>query len=341
MQMKKTISVLMILIMAAGVFGSGSAEPIQFPGSPVVGIAWRADPDSEFFTNICRAIEEAGGRWVMLGQVRLPDLTYSEDGELLDGVSENGMLDDRTAKLVRCNTWNESNAAEAVGNVSAVIFTGGEDISPNLYFQPEEWHGIEEERDYNAARDISDYLTMDYCLDNDIPVMGFCRGMQMLSVVSGGDVIQDIATWFLRQNLEYDGKHRNPKPSPDAYRDYASHEVILEEGTLAREIFGTDMITGCPSWHHQAVADADNTRLIVSGYTETNGIRMIEAVERTDEDFAIGFQFHPEAAVVKHLDNAPNKDDYMDYDTALRVFRWLIDKLSQPLKETSAEEPAA
>ena len=68
----------------------------------------------------------------------------------------------------------------------------------------------------------------------------------------------------------------------------------------------------------------DNTRLIISGITETNGVQMIEAVERTDKTFAVGLQFHPEAALVKHLENADNRNDFMDYDTALSIFRWIV-----------------
>lgn len=51
---------------------------------------------------------------------------------------------------------------------------------------------------------------------------------------------------------------------------------------------------------------------------------MIEAVERADKSFAVGVQFHPEAALVKHLDSAENQDDFMDYDTALSFFQWIV-----------------
>ena len=121
----------------------------------------------------------------MLDQVISSDLNYDEAGVLTEGKTEIGMLDEAAAKYVRCNTWHCSNAPEAVENVSIVLFTGGEDISPTLYYTPEEWHGIEAEIDYNAGRDVSGYLTMAYCLDTDIPLMGFCRSAQMLGVISG------------------------------------------------------------------------------------------------------------------------------------------------------------
>ena len=293
-------------------------------GKQVVGIAWRADTDSEFFTNICRAVEEAGGSWVMLPQVRSADLAYDEAGHLTSGVHHIGMLDAKSAKYVRLNTWHNSNAKDALQNVSVVLFTGGEDISPTLYYAPEDWHGIVSEIDYNAERDVSDYLTMTYCLDHDIPIVGFCRGAQMLGVVSGVEVMQDIPAYFAEQGKPYKFEHRNEKAAPDSYRDYAPHEVKVAKNSLLHDIVGRDTISGCPSWHHQAIKNADNTRLVVTGYTETSGISMIEAIERQDKTFAIGVQFHPEAALVKHIKHAANERNFMDYDTALSFFKRII-----------------
>ena len=329
--MKKITSILfaILLTLCLTAFPAlAENEVVPFPVKPVVGIAWRADTDSEFFTNICRAVEEAGGSWVMLDQVCSADLTYDEAGKLTEGVDALGALEAAGAKKVRLNTWHGSNAAEAVGSVSIVLFTGGEDISSTLFYNPEPWHGIVAEIDYNAERDVSDYLTMAYCLDQDIPVMGFCRGMQMLSVISGAEMMQDVPAYFAQLGLEYHDEHRNQKATPDSYRDYAPHEVAVKEDSLLGGIVGSTLLTGCPSWHHQAVKNVDNTRLVVTGYTETNGLRMIEAVERTDKTFAVGLQFHPEAALVKNLDDAENKADFMDYDTALGIFRYIVEELN-------------
>lgn len=335
--MKKMLALVLALMTVMGLPIVGQAENVTaLPRGSVIGIAWRADTDSEFFTNVCRAIEEAGGEWVMLDQVMSADLEYDDHGTLTANVDERGALDAVGAKYVRCNTWYGSNAPEAVGNVSMVIFTGGEDISSTLFYEPEEWHGIEAEIDYNAARDVSDYLTMAYCLDHDIPVIGFCRGMQMLAVVSGAQMIQDIPTYFAGLSLAYAYEHRNEKATPDSYRDYVPHDVHVAEDSLLFDMVGTDTLTGCPSWHHQAVLNVDCTRLVVTGYTETSGIRMIEAIERTDKTFAVGLQFHPEAAIVKNLDNAENKENFMDYDTALSIFRRLVQgEPAEELQEAS------
>jgi len=324
--MKKSICLVLVTVLLFTLSAVCQAENLHVIAGPVIGIAWRADADSEFFTNICRAVESAGGTWVMLEQVRSADLQYDSEGRLTQGVTHLGSLNEAAAKSVRVNTWHDSNASEAVGSVSIVLFTGGEDISPSLYFNPEPWHGIVEEIDFNAERDVSDYLTMTYCLDHDIPVMGFCRGMQMLSVVSGAETIQDLPAYFSELGISYGYEHRNRKETPASYRDYAPHDVQVAPDSFLREMVGTDVLTGCPSWHHQAVKSVDNTRLQITGFTGTNGVQIIEAVERTDKTFAVGLQFHPEAALVKHLEKADNRNDFMDYDTALSIFQWIVEE---------------
>lgn len=325
--MTKKSRVLLVLVLCLLLTCAACKPKTGTVGSqPVIGIAWRADLDSEFYTNVVKSIEAAGGSSVLLPQVRSADLPYDENGKLTEGVDETGALTAGAGKLIRCGGYPGSNAAEAAANVSAVVFTGGEDISTSLYFAREPWHGIEEERDYNAERDVSDYLLMDYCLDHDIPILGLCRGMQMLGVISGAEVIQDIPTFFAENGKEYHYQHRNQKETPDPYRDYAPHDVSVAADSLLHKVTNADTLTGCPSWHHQALRNVNDTRLRVVGTLDTDGIEMIEAIERPDKTFALGLQFHPEAAVVKHLENAENADSFMSCDDALRFFTVLLDK---------------
>ncbi len=289
-----------------------------------IGIAWRADLDSEFYTNICTAVEEAGATPVLLGQVISADVVYEDGAIITDYIDENDVLKLEYAEKIRENTYKDSNVKEVLGDLDAVIFTGGEDIAPTLYATPEDWHGIEEEKDYNATRDVSDYLLMSYCLDNDIAVMGFCRGMQMLSVVSGATAMQDIPTYFAEEGKEYNYEHRNQKVG-DEYRDYAPHNVEVAEDSLLYKITGTTTLENVPSWHHQAIMSVEGTDLTVTGTTTVSDVDMIEAVERTDKTFVIGLQFHPEAAIVKNLKNADNKDDFISYDDAMKFFYALVE----------------
>ncbi len=301
-----------------------------------VGIAWRADTDSEFYTNMVAALQEAGAVPVLLGQVVDKDLLYSNGLISRQGVTANDYLTTAYADKVKDKNRHRSNAAEVLQGIDAVIFTGGEDISPTLLAKPEDWHHIAAEKDYNATRDVSDYLLMSYCLEQDIPVRGFCRGMQLLAVGSGGTMIQDVPTFYAAQGLQYDYLHRHEKATPDSYRDYSPHAITVADDSIIADIFAAETIQGAPSWHHQAVLSIDGTSLQATAYTETVGYDIIEALERSDKSLVIGFQFHPEAAIVKHLNNAANKDKFMDKATALKVFTYLTDYVKSQQEKQAA-----
>jgi putative glutamine amidotransferase len=151
--------------------------------------------------------------------------------------------------------------------------------------------------------------------------------MQMLAVVSGAEMIQDIPTHYRNLNKEYLYQHRNEKETPESYRDYAPHDVSIAKDSLAYKIYQKDLLTGCPSWHHQAVLSVENTDFVVSGSIDTNSEEMIEIIEHKDKNFVIGLQFHPEAAVVKNINNAENASDFMNVETAMLVFEALVKQI--------------
>lgn len=266
---------------------------------PVIGIAWQKYLGETYYAT-CQAIEAAGGMPVLLGQVFSADLSYDDNGMLKDAKDADGALTPEAAKPVRCNTWQSSNADTVMEGISAVVFTGGSNVSPSLYYTPEPVKSVES---YNAERDVSDYILMSYCLEHDIPVLGLCRGMQILSIVSGAEMIQDIPDYMVSIGKSYAYEHRNEPEEPGAYRDFALHDVTVTDGnSILYRLTGMKTIHAVPSWHHQAVKSVEGTRLKVSGFTETNGLELIEAVERTDKGFALGLQYHPEIAVVREMD---------------------------------------
>lgn len=268
---------------------------------PLVGVAWR-EGKSETFEATCRAIEIAGGTPVVLKQIRSADLEYTSDGKIIHFKDNNGALTLEGGKLVRCNSWQNSNVQAALGEISVVVFPGGSDISPSLYYAPQPVLASE---GFDAERDVSDYLLMSYCLDKDIPILAICRGMQMLAVVSGADIIQDIPEYMAGQGKSYAFLHRNEPAKPGAYRDFAFHDVTVtvKESLLGRLTEGS-IVSHVPSWHHQAVRSVEGTRLKITGITRTNGTDIIEAIERPDKTFALGLQYHPEIAVVRRLDES-------------------------------------
>ena len=68
----------------------------------------------------------------------------------------------------------------------------------------------------------------------------------------------------------------------------------------------------------------DSTALRLTASFLEEGIEIYEGIERTDQHFAVGVQFHPEVAVNKYLEGADNASDYMDYESALAYFRVLV-----------------
>lgn len=292
--------------------------------TPVIGIAWRSRIQTRSFKWFCRAVREAGAEYVILDQVMSADLTYDENRKLTDAVSETGALTDSAGRMIRKKGWQSSNAEQVVGDIRGILFLGGEDISPSLYKDPESWHGNEKDRDYCAERDVSDYLLMSYLLDHDIPFLGSCRGMQMLCVISGARMMQDIRAFFQSISEEYCYQHRPKVWGPDIKSDFLPNDVHVKKGTLLYEITGKEYLPGCPCWHHQAARDVEGTKLTISGYTMSGNVPIIEAVERKDCRFAMGVQFHPEVPIGKAFDKAANRSDYMDHDTALAFFKRLV-----------------
>lgn len=287
-----------------------------------IGIAWV--PNTNAYDRVVRSIEAAGGEAVILPQMRAAALKYDGDRLLPQYVDENGVLRQQYANLVKIDTYAGTGADSVLKDIDAVVFLGGGDISPTLFAKPQPWHGIEEDNNCNAERDISEYLTMSYCLDHNIPLLGLCRGMQMLAVVSGAPLIQDLGQYFAAQGKDYHYLHRMQRDE-QGKRHYTPHDVTVTDTTsILYRIAGTAHIRKVPSWHHQACGDVTGTPLKVTAITLTDGIPVVEAIERTDVTFALGVQFHPEEAVRMNLDGEVAANRFMPIGEALAYFRALI-----------------
>ena len=291
-----------------------------------VGLAWQ--PNVASYERVVMSIEAAGGEAVILPQMRPAGFDY--DGMVLQPqyVDEMGVLRQEYADRVKRDTYHGTDATELLAGVQAVVFLGGDDISSTLFAVPQTWHGIADDSPADATRDVSEYLTMAYCLDHDVPVLGICRGMQMLGVVSGAPLIQDLATYFEGLGKSYHYSHRMQRDA-EGKRYYTPHDVtVTDHNSLLYAISGTDTIRDVPSWHHQVVGDVTGTPLRVTGVTCTDGIDIIEAIERTDKRFALGVQFHPEEAVRKHLTGQPDAARFMPLEEAVAYFRALISAIN-------------
>ena len=299
----------------------------QEPEKPVrIGIAWRGDSTAVTYTSTLLSVREAGAIPVPLPLFKSPQMEYDGDRLKEQYLDSYGILLQEYADAVKSNPLHGQNLSDILNGLDALIFTGGSDISPTLYKIPEPWHGIESEGMYDGRRDVSDYILMSWCLEREetLPVLCICRGMQMLGVVSGASMIQDLRTFFDELGLAYHDDHR-VEPTDEHGRNFASHSVHITDATsLIRQIAGTDSIARVPSWHHQAIRSVERTALKVTAVTPTNGVNIIEAVERTDKPFFVGVQFHPEVAVSKHVNKDPDASRFMSYDEAMRYFRALV-----------------
>ena len=162
--------------------------------------------------------------------------------------------------------------------LDGVLFSGGSDIDPNLYGEyPKLGLGvIEPKRDIHELK-----LAQKVLLDTNIPVLGICRGMQLLTVATGGKLYQDLAT------QKPEGiNHSVPK----AIRHHAFHPVRMEVDSILYNVFQTDELR-VNSFHHQAVKE------LGKGFQATmfapDGI--VEGIEWEEPNrFVIAVQWHPE-----------------------------------------------
>ena len=291
-----------------------------------IGIAWRGDSTAITFVSTLQSVREAGAIPVVLPLLKSPFMEYEGEQMLAPYTDEHGIVLQEYADKVKADPFAGQDIANLLKGLDGLIFTGGSDISPTFYKTPESWHGIEAEGSSDGRRDVSDYILMRWCLEREpqLPVLCICRGMQMLSVVSGAQMIQDLHNYFEAQGLPFGDEHRI-EATADHGRDFGVHDVTITDPTsLLRQIVGSETVSHVPSWHHQAVLSVEGTLLKVTAVTKTNGTDIIEAVERTDKPFFIGLQYHPEVAVSKHANGAADASRFMDYEDALCYFRALV-----------------
>lgn len=315
-------------LTAAATLDVSAADAAPEPHKPVIGITWKSN--TQDYTAFKKIIEMAGGIPVELPQVKSKDVAYNADGSVKkDCLYPSGMLKEEYADAIKDNRFDNTNVAEAMKGVDGVFFTGGEDISPSLYRIPQKEENLGAA--INAARDISDYTLMSYCIENNIPAFAVCRGQQMLGVVSGATMIQDLPTYYNANSPEKEaaikGVHRYTPQDP---HDYVHHEVaIFNIPSHLHDIVGADHLEKVSSMHHQAVLNIKGTPLVQTAETIRGGVSVLEGIENPYKDFIVGVQFHPENDLKEVLINGKDSAKFCDTDTCLRFFQALVKAASK------------
>jgi putative glutamine amidotransferase len=156
--------------------------------------------------------------------------------------------------------------------VDGLVLAGGADLDPERY--GEQPHP--QTSGWRPDRDAGELAVLDGALARDVPVLGVCRGLQVMAVHAGGR---------LEQHLPDVVGHERHRPEPGVFGE---HPVRLAAGSTAHEVLGESATV--KSYHHQGVADAGT--LTVTGWADDG---TVEAVEVPGRRFAVGVLWHPEA----------------------------------------------
>ena len=196
---------------------------------------------------------------------------------------------------------NHQTLEPILDRIDGIIFSGGSDIDPQCYGELPRY-GIGRINPVRDAQEIA--LAKKVLYEKDFPVLGICRGIQLLTVVSGGTLYQDL------RSQRPEGFNHTLNIAP---KYHPTHPVDIQVGSKLYEIFGKERL-GINGFNHQAVKelgkDFSATMLAPDG--------LVEGMELLGERFVIGLQWHPEMMI----------DRYPEY---LAIFTSFVESCKQKI----------
>jgi len=173
---------------------------------------------------------------------------------------------------------DETYLTKIISQIDGLVIPGGDDVNPNMYHEEvlPYSEGIDDELDSYQYKLIS------LALKQNLPILGICRGHQMLNVVFNGSLYQDIS--YVKRTVDI--CHSQLK---EGYSfNEPVHEVVFKQNSILHNLYGDKMMTN--SFHHQMIKDLGKD-LVAIGHTE-DGI--VEAIYHPNYKFVLGVQWHPE-----------------------------------------------
>jgi putative glutamine amidotransferase len=176
---------------------------------------------------------------------------------------------------------------QALDLLDGLILAGGADIDPGSYGQSRHAQTV----DTVPERDAFEIALTRAAIERDLPLLGICRGMQLINVACGGTLLQHLP--------EHYGHHEHRRVVGSF--DGADHDVMLSEGSLAARAAG-ELSHATKSHHHQGV-ERLGEGLVVSGVSTLD--ELAEAIEweggPSNRRFVLGVQWHPEADIASSV----------------------------------------
>jgi putative glutamine amidotransferase len=171
---------------------------------------------------------------------------------------------------------DEDGIGEVLDTLDGLVFSGGNDMAPQTYGAPEDpaTNGT------NPARDRGEVALLTAALERDLPVLAICRGVEVLNVVRGGDLVQHLP------DIVGHEEHRA------VVGEFSEHTVRVDPSSRIEEVRGA-----VKSHHHQGLGR------IGEGLREVAWAEdgVVEAVEDTEKPFVVGVLWHPEAGEDQRL----------------------------------------
>ncbi|HWB91096.1 MAG TPA: gamma-glutamyl-gamma-aminobutyrate hydrolase family protein [Puia sp.] len=170
---------------------------------------------------------------------------------------------------------------QAYGELDGLVLSGGVDIAPEFYSGRNDY--FHAPAGWERSRDLFEMEALELALQRGKPVLGVCRGLQLINVVLGGSLVQDLGE-------QGDAVHENVTGVDK------EHRVVVEEGTVLSRVAGErEGIVN--SAHHQAV-DRIGADLRVNCRAEDGTIEGLEWKERRGRPWLLAVQWHPERMFV-------------------------------------------
>lgn len=189
---------------------------------------------------------------------------------------------------------DEASLASLVSHLDGLLLSGGEDIDPTT-FGEEPHYGL---GTVVAERDRLEITLVQMMRAQGKPILGICRGAQILNAALGGTLYQDVVR-------EFKGRIQH---SQKAARNHLSHRVKLEAGSKLAHCFQGETMIKVNSFHHQAVRNIAPSMKAVAWDAEG----LVEGIETVDDEFVVAVQWHPENL-------------WRDDERVLGLFRGLVD----------------